>query len=133
MTDVPITAASAALATGAGAALSGLPTQEVMAWAVIGGLASVWLAQKAAGSAFGWRWITTAVAQVVVSAAAGVAISALILAVAPAYGATQPLAAVPQWVLAGIVAAVIHRMAPLLWERLERMVKGGAKEGDHVQ
>lgn len=119
MTDVPITAASAALATGSAAAMSGWPPQDVIVWALIGGLVSVWMARKAEASLTA-GFLAAALAQVGVSAAAGIALSAGLLALAPVSTWTASLASVPRWVLAGVIAAVIHRAAPLAMAWLQR-------------
>lgn len=127
MTDVPITAASGTLATGAAAAMSGLPSQEVILYAVIGGMVSVWLARQAE-AVLTARWFAAALAQIGVSAAAGVTLSALVLAVAPGYAWLAPISAVPQWVLAGVIAALIHRAGPLMYAWFKRAT-GSKEEG----
>lgn len=132
MTDVPVTAASAAsAATGAAtaAAMSSLPNQEVIVWAVIGGLVSVWLARKAE-VAFTPGYIATAIAQIGVSAASGIALSALVLTAAPGYAWLAPLASVPRWALAGCIAALIHQLGPLALSWLQHF--SGTKGGGNV-
>lgn len=129
MAEIATATASAALASGIAAGTSGLPPQDVILWALIGGLVSVWLSRQADAS-LTLRWAASSLMQLGISAAAGVAGSALVLAVAPAYAMTAPLASAPRWVLAGVIAALAFKAGPPVWGLFMRLVGGAApKEG----
>lgn len=100
------------------AAMSGWPPQDVVLWAVVGGLISVWLARKADQSEVTGRWLGGALAHLCSAAAAGIALSAVVLALAPAYAFSA---------LAAVIAALLHKLAPLGWRWLIRWL--GTKEG----
>lgn len=124
MTDVASAAVSGSLASGTAAAMSGWPPQEVILWAVIGGLISVWLS-SAKVAALTPAWVGGALVQICVAAAAGIALSAGLLAIAPGWAWLAPLAAVPRWVMAGLIAALIFKLGPLAFELGTRWIKGG--------
>jgi len=119
MTDIPLTAAASTVAAGTAAAMTGLPTQEVVLYALAGGVVGIWLSPLAQ-VVFTARWVAAVLAQIAASTAAGVTLSAIGLAVAPGYDWLKPLSAVPQWALAGVIAACIHRALPLFWTWLQR-------------
>jgi hypothetical protein len=66
---------------------------------------------------------------VFVSSAAGIALSSLGLAVAAnpdAWSYVRLFASVPQWPIAGVIAALIHRAAPLAWKLItSRLTSAG--------
>lgn len=119
MTDAPITVAASTAAAGTAAVMSGMPTQDVVLYALAGGVVGIWFSPLAQ-VVFTARWVTAVVAQIAVSTGAGVTLSAVGLAMAPGYELTKPLAAVPQWALAGVIAAGIHRALPLFASWLRR-------------
>lgn len=127
MTETGTTVAATVGAAVPAAAMSGWPPQDVVLWAVIGGLISVWLARKADQSEVTGRWLGGALAHLCVAAASGVALSAVVLAMAPATAWTAPLAVVPRWALAAAIAALLNKLAPLGWRWLIRWL--GTKEG----
>lgn len=126
MTDVSVAAASGALAGGGAAAITGWPPQEVIFWALMGGLVSVWLSRKA-DAAITLPWAVGSFVQIFVSALSGVALSALALAIAPSYSWLAPVVAVPRWVMAAVIAALIFKLGPLAWGWMQR--RAGGKEG----
>lgn len=128
MAEIATAATSAALASGIAAGTSGLPPQDVILWALIGGLVSVWLSRQADAS-LTLRWAASSLMQLGISAATGVALSALVLAVAPAHPMTAPLASAPRWSLAGLIAASAFKAGPPLWNLLMRLIGAAPKEG----
>ena len=128
MAEIATATASAALAGGIAAGTSGLPPQEVILWALAGGVASVWLSREADAS-LSWRWAASSLMQLGISAATGVALSALVLAVAPAHPLTAPLASAPRWSLAGLIAASAFKAGPPLWGLFMRLIGAAPKEG----
>lgn len=125
MTETGTTVAATVGAAVPAAAMSGWPPQDVVLWAVIGGLISVWLARKADQSEVTGRWLGGALAHLCSAAAAGVALSAVVLALAPAY--VPPLAVVPRWALAAVIAALINKLGPMV---LRRLFKWGGTKGE---
>lgn len=126
MAEVTTTIAAGAAASAASAASSGMPPSDVVAWALIGGLVAVWLEHQAE-LIITARWAIGAIARALVSAAAGVALSAVALALAPTLPGLSALAQVPQWAMAGIVAALIHRIGPKLFDAASSwLTRGGA-------
>lgn len=127
----PLSSAAVATATSAAAAsaaAAGWPPGIVIAWAVLGGLVSVWL-NRATDVALNTRWVLSAVGHVFVSSASGVALSSFAVSVAAspqAWSYLQMLAGVPQWSVAGVIAALIHRCAPLVWKLVSRKVDTAA-------
>jgi len=111
MADVIGVVVASGVAAGSAAAMSGMPPRDVVVWSVIGGLVSIWLSSQPAQALTGWV-VARALSHVAVAVAAGVALSAVFLAVAPEYAVLRPFAASPRWALSGCIAAVIHRVAP---------------------
>lgn len=133
MAEVIATTASAAVASGTVAAISGLPPQDVILWSLVGGLVSVWMDKKDSEVCITARWIGSVMLQMCVSTAAGIALSAAVLSIAPAYEVSRPLAAVPRWVLGVVIAALIHKGAPLAWAGLKRLSIGGKQGSEHAE
>lgn len=133
MTDAPITAAAGVAAAGSAAAMSGMPTHDVIFYALIGGVVGIWISPLAQ-VVFTVRWVAAVIAQVAASTAAGVTLSAIALSVAPGYPLLAPLGRVPQWAMAGVIAALIHYAGPLVvaWTRrrtgLEANQQGGKSD-----
>lgn len=120
MTDAAsAVAVGAATSAATSAALSGLPPQEVIFWAFCGGLVSVWLSSRQV-PVFNWKWVAGAISHVLVSAVSGIVLSAVLLAVAPNVPMITSAALVPRWASAGVIAALIHLVAPWLWKWLKR-------------
>lgn len=124
---------STALAAGAAAALpaaamSGLPPGEVVAWSVIGGLVSVWLSRPRV-AAVTPQWLAGTLAHIGVSAATGVALSALLQALATASPALAPLAEAPRWALAAVIAALAHTVAPMCYAAATRWLGRSGNPG----
>lgn len=114
MADPSTTVATGTAAASSAVVAAGVPPQDVILWAVIGGLVSVWLSNQHEAR-FTLRWVAGALAQIGVAAVAGILLSAGVLAVAPAWGWLAPLASMPRWVLAGAIAALIFKGGPLIW------------------
>lgn len=114
MAEVGTTVAAA----GTAAVIGGRPPEEVVIWAVCGGVVAVWLNHKSTqnGDSFA-KWSLHAAAMVLVSAMCGIVISAIFLQLAPHYSWLSPLAHIERWALAATIAALIHKIAP----RLERI------------
>lgn len=130
MNDAPLSAASSAvLAGGASAALAaGWPPQDVIFWAAMGGLASVWLSRKT-DTPVTIGWAIGSLAHLCIATAAGIALSAIALALAPAYSWLAPLAAVPRWALAVTIAALSYKAGPLAWGRIKTLFGLKEQEG----
>lgn len=131
MTDAAsAVAVGAATSAATSAALSGLPPQEVIFWAFCGGMVSVWLSSRQV-PVFNWKWVAGAVAHVLVSAISGIVLSAVLLSVAPSMPIIASAALVPRWAAAGIIAALIHLVAPWVWQWFKREgpVRVSKKEG----
>lgn len=119
MADLSTTVATGTAAAGSAAAAAGWPPQDVILWSLIGGLVSVWLSTQGT-AAITVRWVASALAQIGVAAVAGILLSAGLLAVAPSWSWLAPLASVPRWVLAGLIAALIFKAGPLAWGYISR-------------
>lgn len=113
MADVLMTAVASGAAAGGAAATAGMPPQHVVVWAVVGGLVNAWLA-AATAEPVTLRWIARQLARVGVAASAGIALSAVVLAIAPAYSLTAPISTVPEWALAGVISGGLHLIGPRL-------------------
>lgn len=124
----PTSTSAGTLVTGAASAASsaaitaGMPPQEVILWAVMGALVAVWL-DRQKGEALTLAWITRAIGMIGVSVLSGIAASAClpVLAKAPLISF---LSETPRWVMAFIVAALIHKAGPLAY----RVAVGKAKK-----
>jgi len=125
------TAATLASGAAAAAAVAGWPPAIVITCALMGGVVSVWLDHRA-DVALTPKWLIGAIWQVMVSSAAGVAFSALALAVLPAYPLVAPLAQAPQWALAGVIAALIHRFAPMALRWVNRKADQADQGGSNA-
>jgi hypothetical protein len=118
-------AVSAAAAAGSAAALSARPPGEVVIWSIVGGLVAVWLS-KPSELELSIKWALGVIGLFFVSAAAGVVLSAILVAVAP----TLPpmfafVAAIPRWASAAVIAALIWKLGPFAWNQvLARFGKG---------
>lgn len=109
------TTPAAAVASGATSAAiaAGMPPQEVILWAVMGALVAVWL-DRQKGEALTLAWVMRAIGMIGVSVLSGIAASAClpVLAKAPLISF---LSETPRWVMAFIVAALIHKAGPLAY------------------
>lgn len=123
--ETAATAATGAAAAALPAMAASWPPGIVIIAALIGGMASVWL-ETQHEIVVTWRWLAGAAVHIAISASAGVAGSAIAVAVLPKYDITAPLAAAPQWSFAGVIAALIFKVGPLAWERAKRHLAGGA-------
>ncbi len=107
------TTPAAAVASGATSAaiVAGMPPQEVIVWAVMGALVAVWL-DRQKGGAMSLAWVARAIGMILVSVASGIAASAClpVLAKVPLISF---LSETPRWVMAFIVAALIHKAGPI--------------------
>jgi hypothetical protein len=101
--------------------MSGWATQEVLLAAFVGGLISVWLSREAE-VILNWRWIASVLAKIGVSSSSGVGLSAMVAAVAPGYTLTAPLANVPHWAMAGLIAALAFKAGPPIWAAAMRLL-----------
>lgn len=117
------TGAVGAAALGAAATLSGVPPGDVIVWALIGGLVSVWASEESAITV-SIRWACGVAMRLGISAAAGIVLSALAIAVAPHYSTLEWLGWAPQWALAAVLSASIFKVAPIVMARVERMIGG---------
>lgn len=127
MAETISTFAVGAAASGMPAAIGGFPPQEVILWSMIGGLGSVWLSRKS-GQVVTTKWLCGALAQIGLSAATGVALSALLLAIAPGYSWLAPLSGAPRWAVACVIAALAFKVGPVLWASGQKWL--GSKQGD---
>lgn len=123
-----VTTAVGASATAA--IVSGRPPGEVIVWAIVGALVAVWLS-KPAEVTLTAKWFFTVAGLFFVSATAGVVLSSILVSVVPSLpAALQFLAAVPHWASAAVIAALIHKAAPLLWRHLVERFFPSASKGD---
>lgn len=119
MSDVTIAAASAA----SGAVLSGVPPEDVLIYAVLGGLVAAWMqGDKQNGRAKSdiLRWAVSVAGIVFVSAVSGVVISAILISVANRFDYLSPLLVIPRWAVAAVVSALIIKCAPYFWRVFTR-------------
>lgn len=119
--SVIVGAAAAASSAGSAAAMSGMPPQDVIIWSLIGGLVSVW-ASRTEVVRVTLGWLASVVAHIGVSASSGIALSAILQAVAPKVGFISALADVPRWASAAIFAAVVVKVAPVALKALQRAI-----------
>lgn len=120
-------AVTGALAAALPAAAASWPPGIVVAAALIGGLVSVWLEMQEQ-IVISLRWLVGVAMHILVSASAGVAGSAIAMAVLPDYALTAPLAKAPQWAIAGCIAALIFKVGPLAWDRARKLAGAPAKD-----
>ena len=116
-TTLPAAVASGITAAGTATGLAtGMPPQDVILWAVMGALVAVWL-DRQKGEPLSKAWAFRALGMIFVSVLSGIAGSAGLEAVpdAPMIGV---VAKVPQWVLAFVISALIHKVGPLLFRRV---------------
>ena len=115
--------AVAAAALGAAATLSGVPPGEVIVWALIGGLVSVWATEESAVTV-SIRWACGVFMRLSISAAAGIVLSAMAISMAPHYATLEWLGYAPQWAMAAVLSASIFKLAPIVMARLTKMIGG---------
>lgn len=114
MTDAVSTAAAASVA----GVVAARPPEEVIWWALIGALVAIWLDGKGDHSLDRKeiaKWAINAAGMILVSAASGIALSALVQSIAANVSFLSPLAHTPRWVTAAIIAALIHKIGPILF------------------
>lgn len=119
MADVSSTVIVAAVAAPAAA---GRPPEEVILWAFLGALAAVYL-ERGQSDSFNIRWVVSALGMMFASVLSGIVGSALVLQAAPSWTLTAPLAKIERWILACIIAALIHKAGPLLWGMFKARAK----------
>lgn len=98
--------------------MSGMPPQDVIIWSLIGGLVSVW-ASRAEVVRVTLGWLASVIAHIGVSAASGIALSAILQSVAPKLAMTAALADVPRWASAAVFAALTVKAAPVVLAALK--------------
>ena len=122
------TTASAAVATGMTSAIvTGRPPQEIIVWALMGSLVAVWLDHQR-GEAITVRWAAKAVGLIFVSVLSGIAGSAGMIALADIQ-ALSFIAKIERWVLAFLIASLIHKLGPLAM----RVISKKAEADDAVR
>ncbi|MBK1686192.1 hypothetical protein [Rubrivivax gelatinosus] len=107
---------TASLTAGSLAAIAaGMPSGLTIAAAIVGGLIAVWM-EHSDEISISLRWVGGAALRVIVSAAAGIALAAIALAIAAhPESVLAPIAGAPEWALAGVIAASVRKFAPLAW------------------
>lgn len=118
--------ATSATSGGTAAALvaSGRPTEEVVVWSLLGALVAVWLKSRQDEDAeLSLRLFINIIGILLVSVFCGIVGSAIFIGAVQAYDKTRGLVVVPQWAIAFVVAALIHTVAPLLYDFAKRWLK----------
>lgn len=115
-TTVPAAVASGITAAGAATGIAiGWPPQDVLVWAVMGALVAVWL-DRQRGEPLSMKWAGRALGMIAVSVLSGIAGSAF-LASMPEASFIGAAANAPRWAVAFAIAALIHKVGPLVFRR----------------
>jgi hypothetical protein len=110
--------------------LSARPPGEVVVWAIVGGVVAVWLS-KPSELELSLKWVLGVLGLFFVSAAAGVVLSAILVAVAPTLPATFAfVAAIPRWASAAVIAALIWKLGPFAWNQVVARFGKGPHAGN---
>lgn len=121
MANVEATVAAA----GAAAVIGARPPEEVVIWAIFGGVVAVWLNHKSTNKTDSFsRWALHSAAMVLVSALCGILLSAILMQLAPHYYLLGVFSHIERWETAAIIAALAHKAGP----KLERMANAWAKK-----
>lgn len=119
-----LTTAATSGGTAAALVASGRPTEEVVVWSLLGALVAVWLkSREEQDPDFNWRLLSSIVGILFVSVFCGIVGSAIFVGAVQAHEKTKGLVLVPQWAVAFVVAALIHTVAPLLYDFAKRWLK----------
>jgi hypothetical protein len=102
---------------------AGIPPADVIAWALIGGLVSVWAGTETV-VVMSLQWIGKIITQLAVSAVVGIVLAAIILAVAPHYEVLAWVGWAPHWALAAALSASAFRLGPPVLARLASLIGG---------
>ena len=118
------TAAGAAASGAAASVAAGLPPTEQIACALAGGLLSVWMARNK-DLTISPRWVGSSLMRVLVSATTGLAVTVILLAVAPAFEVTAAVAREPRAgaAVAFLMSAFAYTLGPIAMAWLRAQLK----------